>query len=803
MHVPLSWLAEFVSWDDPVERLLERLTMSGLKVEGVETVGDLHPRIVVGRLLGCAPHPQQASLTVCELDVGAPDRVTIVAGGTLFPVGRHVAVGLPGARLASGRVVAPLELHGVRSGGLLCSMLDCAFGPDREEVVVLPDGYAPGTAVRDLPGVRDTVVEFEVTSNRGDCLSVLGVAREVAAVTGARLREPRLRLVEAGPPATERVSVRVEATDLCPCYTARVVRGVRVGRSPLLTRLRLERAGMRALNDVVDATNYVLLERGQPLHAFDLGRLAGGTIVVRRANAGERLVTLDGVERVLLPDDLVIADADGPVALAGIMGGRTTEVTDTTVDLLVESAVFAPQAVRRTSRRLGLFSQASYRFERGVDPAGVRRALDAVAVAIRRTAGGRVAPGLAEWASAGSDHRPAVVRMRPRRVLDLLGMSLPRREMVRRLRAVGARVVTAGSDLLVEPPSWRQDLTIEADLAEEIARLGGYDAVPSTMPVVVTAGGREEDRRRTLRRLRWLLAAEGLSEVVTLAFADGAMNQLLPGFVGSGLRPVALANPLSEELGELRRSPLIGLVRMARFNVARGATFVGAFELGKGYGFGGAGEPREPRAVAVLLWGQWPPRGLERHGPGIDFYDLKGVLENALVGLGHDGEGIRWRPAPEVGFLHPGKAARLERDTRPLGVAGALHPKIAQVCDLPGEVWVAELDFEELASYRRSTSSRPIPRFPAVHRDIAVVVDEAFEAGAILEEIRNVQEPLVESARVFDCYRGAPVPAGRKSLAFSIAYRATDRTLTDDEVNAVHARLRERLRERFSLELRS
>ena len=804
MRVPLSWLAELVTWAEPVPALAERLTMTGLKVESVERVGDLDARVVVGRLVAVEQHPQADRLQVCQVDVGAHEAVAIVSGAPGLMAGHHVAVALPGATLPGGRAVGAVELRGVHSAGVLCSELECGLGSERDRALALSVEHAPGTPLRDLPGVRDTVVEFEVTANRGDCLSLLGIAREVAAVTGARLREPRTRLREQGAPAADVVRVTVEAPELCARYAARVVRGVRVGTSPFATRLRLERAGMRAVNDVVDATNYVMVEQGQPLHAFDLGRVAEGRVVVRCARDGEWLVTLDGVERRLVADDLVIADARGPMALAGVMGGQDSEVTDATTDLLLESAVFAPQAVRRTSRRLALASQAAYRFERRVDPARVPAALDAAAGMIARAAGGHVAPGIVEDAPGADGQAPPPVRLRSERALALLGMSLSRREVVRRLRAIGATVAVDGKDLLVEPPSWRSDLAIEADLAEELARLGGYDAVPSTLPLVEASGGGEDPPRLALRRLRRLLAAEGLSEMVTLAFADAEANDVLPGFVGAGLRPIAVANPLSSEFDQLRRTPLVGLVRAARLNLAHGASFVGAFELGKGYGVGPAGERREPRAVAVLLWGHLPPRGLERSGPEVDFFDLKGALANVLAGLGLAADAVRWRPAPDVRFLHPGKAARVELGGRAVGVAGALHPKVSQVFDLSGEVWVAELDFDGVAFYGPAgVAPRPIPRFPAVSRDIAVVVDESFEAEAILEEIRTVHEPLIESARVFDCYRGAPIPPGRKSLAYSIAYRAADRTLTDDEVNALHARVRERLRERFLLELRS
>src|SRR5579884_4152992 len=390
MRVPLAWLAEFVAWRDPVAVLAERLVMAGLKVEAVEEVGRLDPGIRVGRLAAVEPHPEAAQLCVCRVEVS-------------------------GARLADGRAVAGVAVRGVESGAVLCSEAECGLGDDASTVLALPEDAPVGRSVAELPGVADTVLELEVTPNRGDCLSILGVAREVAAVTGARLRHRRPRPREAGGAAAAEVRLRIEAPDLCPRYGARVVRGVRVGPSPLEVRLRLRRSGMRPINALVDATNYVMLERGQPLHAFDLERIAERTIVVRRARPGERLVTLDGIERVLAADDLVIADARGPVAIAGVMGGRDSEVTADTRVVLLESACFAAAAVRRTQRRLGLASQAAYRFERGVDPALVPEAANAAAALMAQLAGGRVARGLVEEAPGLAALAPPVLRLRPRR----------------------------------------------------------------------------------------------------------------------------------------------------------------------------------------------------------------------------------------------------------------------------------------------------------------------------------------------------------------------------------------------------
>ncbi|MCW5891507.1 MAG: phenylalanine--tRNA ligase subunit beta [bacterium] len=804
MRIPLSWLVEFVPWSGSPEALADHLTMAGLKVEAVERHGELDGGIRVGRIDAVEAHPHAERLRVCRVDLGEGSPATLVSGAPGLVAGQLVPVALPGAVLPGGGEIGAVTLRGIASEGVLCSEVELGLGDDASGILVLPAEATAGTRVADLPGVRDVVIEIEVTANRGDWLSILGVAREVAAVTGRKLRVPAPRLREGGGAAGEVVAVQIDDATRCARYAARIVRGVRVGRSPFATRLRLLRAGMRPINDVVDATNWIMLERGQPLHAFDLARLQGGRVVVRGARPGETLVTLDEVTRTLGPDDLVIADAENAIAIAGVMGGRDSEVTEATTDLLLESAFFSPAAVRRTSRRLGLPSQAAHRFERRIDPMGVGPALDAVAALIARHAGGSVAPGVVEQAPGLAALAPEPVRLRPRRVAALLGMPLPRGEVTRRLRALGATWQIDGDALFVTPPSWRGDLVIEEDLAEELARLAGYDAVPTTLPQAPIVGASDSPARSAMRRLRRLLVAQGLQEMVTIGFADEATDDRVPGLLGGGLRPIGLCNPLSSEWTRMRRSPLSGLLRVLRANLAQGAAGVAAFELGKGYGVDADGVRHEPRAVSVVLCGSWPACGVERLGATMGFDDLKGALQGVLAGVGALDEDVRWEASGAVAWLHPGKAAAIRIAGGLVGVAGALHPEVAQVLDLPAEVWLAELDFEQVGHYRpRRAGVRPLPRFPAVARDIAVIVDEVFPADTILEEIRALGDPLIASASVFDCYRGAPIPAGKKSLAFTIAYRAADRTLTDDEVNAVHARVRDHLRARCALELRS
>jgi len=800
MRVPRSWLSEFVEVDDTVDGLARILTMAGLPVDSAETVGEVDAAVRIGRLEAVEPHADAGRLFVCRVDVGEGTPRTVVSAAPGLERGRLVAVALPGARLSDGRIVEAAELRGVTSHGMLCSERELDLGDDASRLMTVDGTVRLGTSVRDLPGVRDVVLEIDVTPNRGDCLCVLGLAREVAAMTGRPLHVPRVRVREQG--AAEDVAVRIDATDGCPRYVARVVRGVRVQESPLWVRLLLRRAGIRALNAVVDATNFVMVERGQPLHAFDAERVASRTVVVRRATEGERLVTLDDVERALLPDDLVIADPRAAIAIAGVMGGRDSEVRAATTTILLESAFFDPQSVRRTGRRLGLVSQAAYRFERRVDPAGLEAASDRAAALIAELTGGTVAPGRA--AAGPGVPPPATIALRPERAVSMLGTPLDRGTIRRRLRAVGAAVRAEGRTLLVAPPSHRGDLVREEDLIEELARVGGYDHIPVATPRAALAGGRDTPSRTLAARFRSALSAEGLSEVVTPPFCAVDRDEAVPGLLGARLRPLALRNPLSAEMSVMRRSPLVGLLDVLATNLGRGAEFVGIFEIGKGYGLDAAGVRQEPRSVAMLLSGTWPPCGAERRGPAIGFADAKGVVENVLERAGIAGDECSWQGATDVPFLHPGKSASVGAGGTALGVIGVLHPRVAQVLDLPTEIILAELDFWGVGQYRpRRFGVRPLPRFPSVTRDIAMVVDEDFTADAICHEVRGLAEPLIESVRLFDCYQGPPIAAGRKSLAYSIAYRAADRTLTDDEVNALHERVRRHLTGRFALELRS
>lgn len=802
MKITLNWLRELVDVVLSPDELADTLVMAGLEVEAVEVRAPTWGQVEIAAIESVAPHPNADRLRLCQVR-RASGIVAVVCGASNMQAGDRVALAVPGTVLPDGKRIEQATIRGQSSHGMLCSARELALAEvDGGGILILPADAPLGTSLVQYLGAEDTILELSVTPNRGDCLSVLGVAREVAALTGATLRSPAVKVIEDGPPARRLAVVGVQAPDLCPAYSARVVQGVRIGPSPLWMQTRLSMVGVRPISNVVDVTNYVMIERGQPLHAFDLARLRGACVTARRAGSRQRYETLDGVVREILPDDLVIADAEGPVALAGIMGGADSEIRSETTDVLLESAFFTPETVRRTARRLGLISESSYRFERGVDPGGTRAALDRVAQLVVAHAGGSVARGVLEERVAGRRSRPAI-RLRPARVNLLLGTNLKVGEMERPLRALGATVSGNGPQARrVVPPSHRFDLQTEIDLVEEIARLTGYDAIPATLPAIVAAGPGLGPTHDVEQRLRERLRGAGFDEMVTLAMAGPEDNRDLPGLPELTGAAVALANPTSIDGSELRRSLLPGLLRALDENRRQGASHLAGYAIGRVFARDDD-RYRELATLGMVLWGSWPAPAVGSTVRPCDFSDMKGALESVFAELHIDA--VRWERVggSEAPHLHPGKAARVEVGGVLCGYLGALHPNLIAARQLEGEPWVAELDLMRVVQYcPRRVIFRPLPRFPAVSRDIAVVVDDEFPAQRFLDAVKEASQPLVEEVRVFDHYTGAPIPAGKKSLAYTISYRAQNRTLTDDEVNVMHDQLVAQLVRQLPMEVR-
>jgi phenylalanyl-tRNA synthetase beta chain len=648
---------------------------------------------------------------------------------------------------------------------------------------------------------EDWLFEIAVTPNRGDCLSLIGLAREISALTGQTYKPARSNTVGKASKALAGVTISIQNSRLCPRYSAAVVEGVQIAAAPQWLKYRLESCGIRSINNVVDITNYVMLETGQPLHAFDLDRLTAGRIVVRPARTARKFVTLDQVERELAADDLLICDGDTAIALAGIMGGMESEVKTGTRRVLLESAHFDATTIRRTAKRLGLHSEASRRFERGVDSEGTVAALGRAFSLLAQSAGGSPVQGHLDRYPRPAKERS--IDLREERIERLLGVRIERREIERFLKALGVKLQKQskkGALKVVAPPR-RPDLTREADLIEELARLHGYDRIPSTLPLLRPSGGRMDLLLMRERRIRAFLAGEGFAEVINLPFTSERMNRLCPGLWGGTPAPVAVVNPLVAESAQMRLSLLPGLIENLRTNLAQKAPSFFAYQLGKVFRSGADDEPQERQSLAGILYGPRARRGLRVPAEPSGFLECKGLVEGILDLLRVGGQ-VNWSDESNP-VLHPGRAATLVRGGKRLGYLGQSHPDFCAETDLPPFL-VFELDFEGLVQYApRQITFRSLPSFPSVERDFAIVVDKGFPSQQIVNWINDLGLVLIERVEVFDQYDGSPIPEGKKSLAYKILYRAEDRTLTDTEVSALHQDVVDRVGKTFDAELRS
>lgn len=788
MRVSYKWLQDYVDIPWSVDELAERLTSVGLLVEMMEPMGEGLDDIVVGKVLDVTPHPDAEKLFVTRVKVGA-DELTIVTGAPNVTEGALVPVAKPGAKLPDGRVIERAELRGVMSEGMLCSEVEVGVGDDASGIWLLPPDVADGQPLVEALGLDDVIMHLEVYPNRPDCLSVIGVAREVAALTGGELKLPDMTLEELAESASELTSVDIEANDLCARYSARVMRGVSIGPSPAWLQQRLRVAGMRPINNIVDITNFVMWEWGQPLHAFDFNKLAGGRIVVRRAQPGETIVTLDGNERRLSDNMLVIADAERPVAVAGVMGGADSEVTEKTTAILLESATFHPVSVRRTAHAFGMRTEASHRFEKGLDPNTVAAASARAASLMQKLAGAQVYAGAVDVYPEPVE--AWTVSCRPTRVRRLLGADIDDAQIERHLVSLGFEVEASETDgekvLEVTVPTYRRDVQREADLIEEVARMYGYDRLPTTVPGGLQEAGHQQRPLPFLDHVRDVLTGVGLHECLTYSFeSPDTFDKLRLADDDPRRRAIELRNPLREDQSLLRTSLVAGLLETAAHNVSRRVTDVHIFEIGAVYvpkELPLTGLPEEPRRIGVLMMGAVPERSWGEKRRVVSFFELKGVVEQLLERCG---VAARFERSEEP-YLHPGRQAQVRAGDTFLGVLGEVHPAVADAFELDGRrIYVAELDADALA--RLATDAvrfASMPRYPSVQRDMALLVPKAVPAAAVVEAIRSYGGELVESVELFDVYEGPQVEETHRSLAYSIRLRAKERTLTDEQANAI------------------
>ncbi|HET8691915.1 MAG TPA: phenylalanine--tRNA ligase subunit beta [Steroidobacteraceae bacterium] len=782
MRVSLAWLGEWVETGPDPAALAARLTMSGIEVEGVDPAAGDFEGVVVGEVISVARHPAADKLTVCQVAGGGGAQLQVVCGAPNVRAGMKTPFALEGAKL-SGGVIRKAKLRGVESAGMLCSARELGLSDDHEGILELPDELVTGTPLREALALDDVILTLNITPNRGDVLSVLGLAREVAAITSRKLTPPALEPVAAA--TREKFPVRIDAPAACPRFAGRVVQGVNPSsRTPLWMRERLRRAGLRPIRPVVDVTNYVMLELGQPLHAYDLRRLSGG-IEVRHGRAGESLRLLDGREIPVGTDTLVIADAAGPVGLAGVMGGEKSGIAADTTDVFLEGAFFTPDTVAGVARRHGLVTDAAQRFERGVDPRGQERAVERATELLIAIAGGRPGPLVITQDESQQPKRPAVT-LRPDRVASLLGVTIARTEIEEILRRLGMQVAGAGDVLGVIPPSHRFDIAIEQDLIEEVGRIHGYDNIPRADAKMPQRPQPVTERAVTRERLRLLLVDRGYQEVITYGFVDPKLQRLL--FPSE--RALALENPLSAELAEMRVSLWPGLVEALRFNLRRQQERARIFEVGTRFELDG-GRVFESQGIAGLIVGfalpeQW---GVEKRAA--DFYDLKGDVE-ALFSLTGRQAAISYVAAPREG-LHPGRSAAIMDRGKRVGWIGQLQPEVARRLEIRDAPWLFEIAIDP--SFRSEVPVfREISKYPAIRRDLGVVVDEAVTLDELRESVNLAAKGLLRELHVFDVYRGKGVEPGRKSIALGLILQETSRTLTDREADAVVAAVIERVK---------
>ncbi len=814
MKVTLNWLKQYVDFDWSPEELSERLTMLGLEVEGVQKMGGEFEGIVVAQVLSKDKVEGSDKLSVNRVNDGTSER-TIICGAPNHKPGDKVALILPGFALPMKPgdkepfVIKERKVFGVVSQGMMCSKSELGLGEDHDGIIILPADAKVGQSFAEHLGRAgsDVVYDLEVTPNRPDLNSVIGIAREIAAVTGNPLKMPAIsnQCAATSEEAGKLVAVRLEEPELCPRYTARVVKGVKVGPSPDWLRQTLEKVGIRSISNVVDVTNYVMLETGQPLHAFDYHLIAGGgdgrpTIVVRRAAAGEKFTTLDGQERTMIGDMLLIADEQKGIALAGVMGGANTEIREDTADVLIESASFLPTNIRRTSKSLGLRSESSYRFERGCDIAIADYASQRAAQLILETAGGTLVPGVVDACPKVPGGK--VITLRHDKVSALLGVEIPTDKQSQMLRSLGLSVhESSGQDQTsYRVPTFRVDLKREVDLIEEIARLQGVDKIPSTPPRGALGAHAFDAVYDHLSAVRRLLTGLGLDE---------AQGQTLISRADAGNVPseriVELANPLSSDMDVLRPSLIPGLLTILQHNLSHKNSDLALFEAGRVFlrPTAGGGSTVEERRVALVLTGQRNPGFWEGDGRDarFDAADLKGVVEALIESFGLRGVSYTRVEAPGEFFIESATVALGGK--LPLGELGQLHPKLARQFDLRDPVFIAELRLDELlARSNTSRSFKPLPHLPSVRRDVAMIVPETVTHAAVMDAVRKTKPANLENVELFDVFRGKHVPEGQKSLAYAFTYRGSEKTLTDAEVNAAHIKVVEAFRQQLKAVVR-
>ena len=828
MKISLRWLSDYIDLSHPScdyfakpAELAAMLTAAGLEVESIENLAKQFEHVVVGTILKKDQHPGADRLTVCQVSTGEGKVHQIVCGAKNHNAGDNVVVALPGAVLPGNFAIKHSKIRGVESGGMLCSETELGLKTESDGILILPKEAPVGQPFAKFMGFDDILLELKVTPNRADCLSHFGLAREIATLTGREVKFPIETLVEDGGSTRDQMKVDLRASDMCPRYMGRGVVGVKVGPSPAWLKKRLESVGVNSINNVVDITNFVMLEVGQPLHAFDAAKLRGRQIIIDRAPAGEKFTTLDGTELTLGGDELTIRDGERAVVLAGIIGGANSGVDESTTELFIEAAYFTPSAVRRTARKFGIETDSSYRYTRGTNPEAVPLALNRAAQLVREIAGGKVMGSSYDLYPNAIKREPIAISLQT--LSDRLGIQAKADEFEMWMKRLGCEATpvsasasgsASGPAWSVLPPLFRWDLTVDVDLVEEFARLHGYQHIPETIPPLAAAPSVHDTSFVVESKIRRLLQGAGCLQAINYAFVSKAFQESLLGSLDRvaavGLRTqneaVALMNPLNEEIGVMRTSLMPGLVKNVVYNSRHGNPFGRLFELGFGHFSDTSPEgkksyPQEGR-LGFAFWGN--DESLWSKGePAPLIFTLKGTVETLLRELGF--KKWKWVPltkdAPE--FLHPGQSAALQLEGKSIGFIGTLHPSVAGEHKIRESVAVGELALEKLVAVKdRGLSYQPLVRMPAVDRDLAFVLPRELAVGDVETEMRKAAGELLRDVRVFDVFEGKDLAAGQRSVAFRLVFQSKDATLEDAQINELRDKVVKSVSEKFKVSLR-
>jgi phenylalanyl-tRNA synthetase beta chain len=796
MNVPLSWLSDYVDIKVSPKEYANALTLSGSKVEGIEVQGQEISKVVVGKIISLEKHPDADKLQVSKVDIGS-EVIQVVTGAQNVSVGNYIPVALVGATLPGGKKISKGKLRGVESCGMMCSIQELNLTkedyPDAAEhgIFILEDGLPLGKDIKELLGINETVVEFEITSNRPDCLSMVGIARESAVTLGSELKKPEIKVKEEGDEAKNYASIEIDAPDLCPRYAARIVKDVKIAPSPKWMRDRLKAAGVRPINNIVDITNYVMLELGQPMHAFDLENLHGSKIIVRRANDGEVMYTLDDQERKLDSSMLVIADAERAVAVAGVMGGANSEVTENTKTILFESANFDGISVRLTAKKLGLRTEASSRFEKGLDVENVVTAVDRAVQLVEELGAGTVCKGVIDCYVRKPEER--VLKLRPEKINALLGTSIDTQYMLKLFKSLEFGV--DGASMLLKVPSFRPDVEREADLAEEVARFYDYNNIESSL----LSGKEATQGKKTFKQkvedvIKNTMISCGLYETYTYSFTSPKVWDKINLPEDSDFRKaVVISNPLGEDYSIMRTTTMPEMLDIISRNYNRRIEEAGFFEMSFVY---------LPESIPVnTLPLEKPVLTIGMYGNTTDFYHLKGIVEELMQNLKITG--YEFEPYKDCPVLHPGRTAAVMIKNKRIGLIGQISPDVADNFEAPEGTYIGVIDIAPLVENATfSANYKHLPKFPAVTRDIAMLVKDEVLVKQIEAIIKQRSGKILEAIKLFDVYKGKQVPEGMKSVAYSITFRAEDRTLTDEEVNKTMNKILDGLKTNLDAQLR-